>query len=71
MKIIAQIPKNRSEEFRVTAETFKGTPLVHLRVWYMTEGGDFAPSHKGVAMHPDNLPEIIAALQQASTEGVE
>lgn len=68
MKIIAQIPKNSHEEFRVTAETFKGTPLVHLRVWYR-DGESFSPSHKGVAMHPEMLPEIIGALKQASTEG--
>ena len=68
MNVIAQIPKNGSEEYRVTSETFKGTPLVHLRIWYR-DGEDFSPSHKGVAMHPEKLPEIIAALQAASPKG--
>ena len=68
MSVIAQIPKNSREEYRVTSETFKGTPLVHFRVWYLADDGEFAPSHKGVAIHPDQLPEIIAALQLASDQ---
>ena len=65
MSVIARIPKNSREEYRVTSETFKGVPLVHFRVWYRADDDEFAPSHKGVAIHPDSLPDIIAALQVA------
>ena len=70
MNIIAQIPKNNTEEFRVTAEVFKSTPLVHLRIW-SRDGEDYSPSHKGVAMTPDKLPDIITALQAATEGGAE
>ncbi len=68
MSVIARIPKNSHEEYRVTFETFKGTPLVHFRVWYLADDGEFAPSHKGVAMHPDQLQQVISALQVASDQ---
>ena len=65
MTTIASIPKNSREEYRVTSEVFKGTPLVHFRVWYLTDDNEFAPSHKGVAIHPGQLSEIIEALTKA------
>lgn len=68
MTTFAQIPKNSREQYRVTSEEFMGKPLVHLRIWY-DAGGEFKPTPKGIAIHPDVLPEIIAALQAASPKG--
>ncbi len=68
MSLIARIPKNSREEYRVTSETFKGTPLVHFRIWYRRGDDEFAPSHKGVAIHPDQLQEVITALKAASDQ---
>lgn len=65
MTPIAIIPKNSREEYRVTSEVFKGTPLVHFRVWYLTDTNEYAPSHKGVAIPPEQLPAVIEALTKA------
>lgn len=61
---IAVIPKNATEEFRVTVDSFKGRTLINVRVWF-EDGPDKRPGKQGFAIKPALAPAIIEALQSA------
>ena len=66
MAHIATIPKNKLDEIRVGTETFRGRPFVDVRVYTaFTGSGEPLPTKKGVAIRPDQLPDLIEALQKA------
>jgi hypothetical protein len=61
-EIIAEIPKNSREVYRVVRRDFKGYPLVDVRVWFDdATTGELRPG-KGVSLKLESLPEIVAAL---------
>jgi len=61
-EIIAEIPKNSREVYRITRRDFKGFPLVDVRVWFDdATSGELQPG-KGVSLKAEVLPEIVAAL---------
>jgi hypothetical protein len=60
--IIAEIPKNSREVYRVVRRSFKGYPLVDVRVWFDdATAGELRPG-KGLSIKLEVLPEIVAAL---------
>ena len=62
-RLLAEIPKNNREVYRVTQREYKGHDLVDLRVWYSdAKTGEFLPSNKGISLKTDCLPEVIKAL---------
>lgn len=65
---VASIRKNAREELRVSVETFKGVPLVNLRVWFQAEDGDMRPGKQGVALRVELLPDLRQALERAESE---
>ena len=61
-EIIAEIPKNSREVYRVGRRDFKGFPLVDIRVWFDdATTGELRPG-KGVSIKLESLPAIVAAL---------
>lgn len=62
--LIAEIPKNSREAYRVRIGEYKGHRFIDVRIWYGDEK-DRKPSGKGVAIRPDAIPAVIAALQEA------
>ena len=65
-KLIATIPKNKTEEIRVGLDEYKGHDLVSLRVWADPyAGAERVPTKRGLSGSVRLLPELIAALQQA------
>jgi len=63
--VIAQIPKNSREVIVVRRTTFHGKPFVDLRVFVDIGGGELRPSQKGVAIRPDLIDQVVAALLAA------
>lgn len=62
-EIVAEIPKNSRECYRVVRRVYKGYPLVDIRVWFDdATTGELRPSGKGVTIKLEVLPEIVAAL---------
>jgi hypothetical protein len=64
---IACLPKNQSEEVRVSLEEYKGLSLVQMRV-YVTKAGNGAlrgPTRKGLSIRVAMLADLISALQAA------
>ena len=65
-RLIATIPKNSTETFRVRLVEFHDRPFVDLRVFATSDAtGEQVPTKKGVAIHPGKLGAVIEALQQA------
>lgn len=62
---IADIAKNKSEIVRVELSEFKGKKLINVRVWYLNEEKEYAPTKKGVALSIDQLAELRNALEKA------
>ncbi|MBK7674396.1 MAG: transcriptional coactivator p15/PC4 family protein [Candidatus Accumulibacter sp.] len=60
--IIAEIPKNSREVYRITRRDFKGYPLVDVRIWFDDATTDELRPGKGVSIKLEALPEIVAAL---------
>ena len=65
MSHICTIPKNRTEEIRVSLDDFKGNQLVNLRVWFQNSDGEMRPGKQGIAFKLALLPEVLAALHRA------
>ena len=65
---VAVIQKNAREELRVSVETFRGVPIVNLRVWFRNEEGEWRPGKQGVALRLELLPELRQALAEAEVE---
>ena len=60
---LRSIPKNRKgEEVRITVETFNGTRLLNLRVWYPDEDGVMRPGRQGISMRAEMVPDVRDAL---------
>ena len=70
---IATIPKNATEEVRVSLSEYRGTHLVGIRVYanYKSPLDERTPTKKGVALKVERLPELIAALQEAERDAIE
>lgn len=67
--IVAEIPKNSREVYRIVRRDFKGFPLVDVRVWFDdATTGELRPG-KGVSIKVEVLPEIISALSSLIEEG--
>ena len=68
-EIIAEIPKNRREVYRIVRNTYKGHRLIDVRVWYdEPETGELRPG-KGVSIKVEALPEIIVVLHSEMMRG--
>jgi hypothetical protein len=68
-EIIAEIPKNQREVYRVIARTYKGYRLADVRVWfYDPDTGELRPG-KGVSIKAEALPDIIKALSGLAEAG--
>ena len=64
------IPKNRKgEEIRLSVETYNGTKLLNLRVWYPTEEGEMRPGRQGLSMRVELAEEVRDALISIVEEG--
>ena len=56
------LQKNSRERLRVQMKEYKGLTYVDLRVWYVGEDGEYAPSGKGVMLRPCQVVEVAQGL---------
>ena len=66
MTYLLDLQKNSRERLRVQVKEYKGLTYVDLRVWYIGEDGEFAPSSKGVMLKPCHVVEVAQGLMLAS-----
>lgn len=58
-----EVQKNTQEKIRVEKREYKGREFVDVRTYYLDDSGEWKPSPKGVTFRPDQLEEIIEALE--------
>jgi hypothetical protein len=58
--------KNASERLRVDVKTYRGNTYIDIRVWYVTDDGDYRPSNKGVMLKPTMAPELLRGIALAA-----
>ncbi|SAL75804.1 Transcriptional Coactivator p15 (PC4) [Caballeronia arvi] len=58
--------KNASERLRVDVKTYRGSTYIDIRVWYVTDDGDYRPSSKGVTLKPTMAPELLRGIALAA-----
>lgn len=68
--VIAQIPKNSRETIVVRRATFRGQRFIDVRVFVEVSFGELRPTQKGVAIRPDLINQVVAALLAAKTDQV-
>lgn len=56
------IPKNRTEEVRVSLDDFRGILLLNVRVWFQADDGQLRPGKQGIALRPDRALELAEAI---------
>ncbi|MCS6985638.1 MAG: transcriptional coactivator p15/PC4 family protein [Leptospiraceae bacterium] len=61
-EIIAEWDKNKVEKIRISLGKYKGKKLLDIRVWFLTEGNNYAPAKKGIALPVEQLPQLMEAL---------
>ena len=73
MQVIYTFPKNRHEQVKAYFQAYKGSNLVHLRVFDTAADGTEQPTTKGIALRINQLPQLheaveaLVAAQEASS----
>jgi hypothetical protein len=69
VRVVAQLQRNKDELLQVAITTFHGHQYVDIRrLWKPAGQDEFVPTKKGVALRPEQLEEVIEALEQAQAE---
>lgn len=58
-----EVQKNTQEKIRVEKRKYKGREFVDVRTYYLDDSGEWKPTQKGVTFRPDQLEEIVEALE--------
>ena len=64
MRVVREIPKNSREVLRVTLDSYCGTNVVDIRIWYHAYE-EWRPSPRGITVSVAKLPAIADALAEA------
>ncbi|MGF6663829.1 hypothetical protein QF000_005497 [Paraburkholderia atlantica] len=57
--------KNANERLRVDVKEYRGNTYIDIRVWYVTDDGDYRPSNKGVMFKPTLAAELLRGINLA------
>lgn len=63
--LIAEIEKNLKEVIRIEISEFKGKNYLNIRLWYMSEDGEYKPSPKGISLPVSKAENISEALKKS------
>lgn len=58
--------KNPSERLRVDVKTYRGNTYIDVRIWYVTDDGEYRPSSKGVMIKPTMAAELLRGIALAA-----
>lgn len=60
--LFLDLTKNSRERLRVQVKQYRGLTYVDLRIWYVGDNGEYAPSNKGVMLKPCQVVEVAQGL---------
>jgi len=67
-RLIDSFNKNSVEIVKVHVQEWKAQEYIDIRVWYLKHPGEIGaekPTHKGITLNIELLPDLIQALQKA------
>ncbi|MBN3789312.1 transcriptional coactivator p15/PC4 family protein [Burkholderia sp. Ac-20353] len=64
--LVLELQRGSRERLRIMRRTFRGRPLIDIRVWFVSASGDYQPSRSGVSIRPDQIGEIMQGLRLAA-----
>lgn len=67
-KMIAEIPKNRTETIRISIDEYNSHDMVALRVWFQADDGEMRPGKSGINFRVGLLLQMHEALGRALDE---
>jgi hypothetical protein len=69
LTILRTFRRPTGEEIRVCLKTFHGKTYLDFRSWWLPDDEEaYKPTKRGVTLHAEYLPDLLAALQQAAEE---
>jgi len=66
--LITEFDKNSLEKIKVHVNEYNGNRYIDVRVWFLPEAaepGNEIATKKGIRLHCELIPDLIAALEQA------
>lgn len=63
--VVAAWPKNSRETLRVRLDSYQGTPVIDLRVWYDGKDGGLKPGRGGLTIALRHLPQLADTMAKA------
>jgi hypothetical protein len=63
--LVARIPKNPTEEVRISLTSYRGHELIDFRVFFQDEQGEWRPTKRGVSLSVDAFTELRDAIGKA------
>ena len=63
--LVARIPKNPTEEVRISLTSYRGHDLIDIRVFFQDEQGEWRPTKRGVSLSVDAFTELRDAIGKA------
>ena len=69
--LIEALDNGHGRVIRIQLQEFKGKKYVDVRTWIQDDHGEWKATPKGLTLHVELLPQLIAALEKAdeSLEG--
>jgi hypothetical protein len=66
--VIGSFKRNAAEEVRAQINTYRGRTYADLRVFYLSDSGEYLPTKKGIAISTDqvaDLEKLVGKLTKA------
>jgi len=67
-QLFGAVPKNATEEVRVSLSEFQGRTYINVRTYADVGGDEFRPTKKGFVLGVNRLPALAALVQRALDE---
>lgn len=61
-RILVRLSRGPTTEVRIVASAYRGVPVIGLRLWWLDREGTWRPTRKGLALKPEELELVRAAL---------
>ena len=61
-RVLAVVPKNASEEFRIGVRNFNGTPKCEIRVFERDRSGNWLPTKRALVIGRGAIAAVTAGL---------
>jgi hypothetical protein len=60
--IVSKFQRNPTEEVRTTLKEFKGRHYIDIRIYFLSDSGQWKPTRKGISLSVEYLSELKEAI---------